>query len=240
MDITPKSVLSKIKELEHLGFNDDHFQFIHHWGNLKGKDSSLESHKAYLKSVRSYQVASNNFKIAEKLAKCLTLAKSVEGDINFADICNQVNGILQNKQHSNRSRLNPERGLYVVTLNNQHPISANADDKRIAHIAIKVNRENCKFGKAVNLSNRRKNYYKTFGEENVNFQPVVLLSEIDIAEKEVLRRLKQFRQVSPSGNLTEWLHGINSGQIIEVINEALVGLGFQHDNFLAKEKDGKR
>ena len=62
-----------------------------------------------------------------------------------------------------------ESGIYIVTLNNEEPISVNANDPRIAHKAIKVTRTNCKFGKARNLKAREKYYFKTFGEHNVNF-----------------------------------------------------------------------
>ena len=69
-------------------------------------------------------------------------------------------------------------GLYIVTLNNEYPISVNRQDPRIADKAIKVTNENCKFGKAKDLIARRKNYFKTFDEENVNFKPIALIEEI--------------------------------------------------------------
>jgi hypothetical protein len=56
-----------------------------------------------------------------------------------------------------------------------------------------VTRANCKFGKAKNLEGRKKNYYKTFGEHNVNFTPVAKLVEIEAVEKEILKRLEDFR-----------------------------------------------
>jgi hypothetical protein len=119
--------------------------------------------------------------------------------------------------------------LYVVTLNNTHPISANADDKRIAHKAIKVNKENCKFGKAINLEKRKLNYYKTFGQENVNFMPIASLSEIAIAEKEILKQLLPYRLTSPSGNLTEWLQGIDADKVIELTLAKLLTLEINHE-----------
>jgi hypothetical protein len=39
-------------------------------------------------------------------------------------------------------------GIYIVTLNNPHPISVNANDRRVADRAIKVTKDNCKVGKA--------------------------------------------------------------------------------------------
>jgi hypothetical protein len=233
--LSPKSTLLTLKELESVGFNDHHFQSIHYWGNLTGKDSSLESHKAYLACVRGYKQGSNNLKIAEKLAQCFALSKTEEGEINFTVICGYVNGKIENQKASNEEQ-NFERGLYIVTLNNLEPISANADDKRVAHKSIKVNKENCKFGKAANLSNRRKNYYKTFGEENVNFQPVFSLSEIDVAEKEVLKQLRQFRQLSPSGYRTEWLCGVSPECIAKLAKTVLIRLGFSHKDLWLDKK----
>ncbi|RLA48424.1 MAG: hypothetical protein DRR42_16755 [Gammaproteobacteria bacterium] len=235
MKISPKSTLITIEELENLGFNDDHFQSIHHWGNFAGKDSSLKSYKVYLAGVRSFQQGSNNFKISEKLAQCFSLAQAEKEEIIFTVLCGHVNGKIGNKKASDNEQ-NFERGLYIVTLNNQQPISANADDKRVAHKSIMVNKENCKFGKAANLSNRRKNYYKTFGEENVNFQPIFSLSEIDVAEKEVLKKLRQFRQLSPSGYRTEWLYGVSSYSIANITELVLISLGFPYKDLRLDKK----
>ena len=63
-----------------------------------------------------------------------------------------------------------ESGIYLVTLLNEIPISVNAHDPRIAHKGIKVDKTNCKIGKAKNLEAREKNYFKTFKEDNVNFR----------------------------------------------------------------------
>ena len=35
-----------------------------------------------------------------------------------------------------------DSGIYIVTLNNEEPISVNAQDQRIAHKAIKVTKAN--------------------------------------------------------------------------------------------------
>ena len=122
-----------------------------------------------------------------------------------------------------------QSGLYLVTLNNWEPISVNAQDPRIADKAIKVTRANCKFGKAKNLEGRKKNYFKTFGEHNVNFMPVVKLVEIEAVEKEILRRLEGFRIKGRTGRMNEWLQHIAPEQVIDIAVGAIreSGIEFQ-------------
>ena len=236
MKICPNNTLSIIAELERLGFNNQHFQFIHHWGNLLGKDSSLESHKRYLsQEIQSYKPHSNNFNVALKLQKCLDVARYSKKPIDFVEIGWQLNSVLQPQKIDN----NFNSGLYVVTLNNSQAISANADDKRIAHKAIKVNKENCKFGKSVNLEKRKYNYYKTFGQENVNFIPIASLSEIELAEQEILKQLSPYRLISPSGNLTEWMQGINASKIIDLAIEILDKLKIYYEILSTNKSDTK-
>ena len=117
-------------------------------------------------------------------------------------------------------------GLYVVTLNNTELISVNADDPRRAELALKVSKSNCKFGKAKNLSQRVKNYQKTFGERNVNFYVIALVAEqeLDVAETRVLAQLQKFRQRSPSNRVTEWLAGISLNEVICVAHSQLNGV----------------
>ena len=114
-----------------------------------------------------------------------------------------------------------QSGLYLVTLNNWEPISVNAQDPRIADKAIKVTRANCKFGKAKSLEARKKNYFKTFGEHNVNFTPVVKLVEIEAVEKEILKRLEDFRIRGRTGRMNEWLQHIAPEQVIDIAVGAL-------------------
>ena len=78
-------------------------------------------------------------------------------------------------------------GLYIVSLKNDKPISVNANDPRIADKAIKVTKVNCKFGKSDNLARRKNNYDKVFGQNNVIFKPLVIMEDIDEAEKVVLK-----------------------------------------------------
>ena len=120
-------------------------------------------------------------------------------------------------------------GLYIVTLNNEHPISVNAQDPRIADKAIKVTKQNCKFGKAKVLEGRRKNYYKTFGEENVNYFPVVRMHDIEIAEKAVLAKLDDYRLRGRTGRKNEWLEGIEPNQILAVVISTLAELDVEYE-----------
>ena len=120
-------------------------------------------------------------------------------------------------------------GLYIVTLNNEHPISVNAQDPRIADKAIKVTKQNCKFGKAKVLEGRRKNYYKTFGEENVNYFPVVRMDDIEIAEKAVLAKLDDYRLRGRTGRKNEWLEGIEPNQILTVVISTLEELDVEYE-----------
>jgi hypothetical protein len=68
-----------------------------------------------------------------------------------------------------------EAGLYVATLIHPVPVSANAHDPRIADTSLKVNRDNCKFGKARNLNARKQNYRNTLGEHNACFSRLPVL-----------------------------------------------------------------
>jgi len=120
---------------------------------------------------------------------------------------------------------NPKAGIYIVTLNNDQPISVNANDPRIADKAIKVTKKNCKIGKAKDLASREKNYFKVFGECNVNFRPVVKMLEIDAAEKAILARLDQYRIRGKTGRKNEWLQDIEPGELLGVALNALDELG---------------
>ena len=122
----------------------------------------------------------------------------------------------------------PMSGLYIVTLNNEQLISVNAHDKRRADRVIKVNKDNCKFGKANILSARRENYYKTFGKENVNFKALVLLEDIQKAETLILRELDQYRIRSNSGRKNEWLAGVSPSQVEKIIFQCLDVNGFTY------------
>lgn len=113
-------------------------------------------------------------------------------------------------------------GLYLVTLNNSELISVNANDPRRVSTAIKVNKFNCKFGKARDLSVRERNYQKVFGSHNVNFIPLALLHEIDLAEKIILNELDRYRIRGVTGQKNEWLHNINHIDVICMVYGQLI------------------
>ena len=116
-----------------------------------------------------------------------------------------------------------ESGIYLVTLNNAIPISVNAHDPRIAHKCIKVDKKNCKIGKAKNLEARKKNYFKTFKEHNVNFSVLARLglADIEIAEKAILTELNQFRIRGSTGRANEWLQNICPDDAIKIVVQIL-------------------
>ena len=122
-----------------------------------------------------------------------------------------------------------QSGLYLVTLNNRESISVNAQDPRIADKAIKVTRANCKFGKAKNLEARMKNYFKTFGEENVNFKPIVRLQEIDVVEKAILDQLRDHRIRGRTGRMNEWLENISPEIVLDTAMEIIQASGVEFE-----------
>jgi len=117
-------------------------------------------------------------------------------------------------------------GIYIVTLNNDIPISVNAHDPRVAARAIAVTRANCKFGKARNLGNRKANYQKTFGIENVNFFPIAEVEDIATVERRVLSRLREFRVRGATGRKNEWLIGIAPFEVERMVIATLIEGGF--------------
>jgi hypothetical protein len=118
----------------------------------------------------------------------------------------------------------PASGLYIVTLNNETPISVNAQDPRVADRAIRVTRANCKFGKAKVLVGRKKNYDKTFGEENVNFFPIVAMEDIEVAERAILKQLLPWRVRGSTNRPNEWLHGISPWEVEVLVLKCLNSL----------------
>lgn len=118
-----------------------------------------------------------------------------------------------------------DTGLYIVTLNNEEPISVNANDPRLADKCIRASRLNCKFGKAKNLALRRENYCKVFGSDNVNFRPIAITTEIGIAEKLVLNALASWRVRGRTGRKNEWLIGISDSDVERIALEVLVESG---------------
>ena len=88
-------------------------------------------------------------------------------------------------------------GIYIVSLKNTDPISIQHGDKRYDNIDVfKANNKNIKIGKAADFFKRAKNYYNTFGKDNVNFQPIIITNDFDSAEKIILNAVNQYREIS--------------------------------------------
>lgn len=119
-------------------------------------------------------------------------------------------------------------GVYIVTLVNEHFISVNADRPAIAERCIKVNREHCKFGKALNLQTRRGNYFKTFGVEHVGFHPIAAVEQPAVIESLVASRLFPYRMRGLTGRPNEWLSGISPLEVEATILAALKASGVSY------------
>lgn len=127
-----------------------------------------------------------------------------------------------------------DSGIYVVTLNNKTPISINSDDPRRADRVYKANYKNVKVGKAKSLEARMCNYFKTFGEKNVNFIPIVITREIDEAERLIKAEINCYRVNNPHTNRkTEWLIGIARDKAIEIVVTSIY-----HSNISYELADG--
>jgi len=123
-------------------------------------------------------------------------------------------------------------GIYIVTLNNDELISTQAHDRRFDNKPVlKVNKENIKFGQAVDFEGRKEyGYFKTFGKNNVNYIPVVAVKSDDLKaiEDAVKEKLIEWRLRSPANRITEWTVGISKEQIIDEILSATVQLKIDH------------
>jgi Meiotically up-regulated gene 113 len=117
--------------------------------------------------------------------------------------------------------LPPQPGVYVVELLNDHPISVNADRPAIAERCIKVTRANCKYGQAVNLARRQRDYFKTFGEQYVRFRYFAVTHHYAAIEAEVGARLVKYRLSGGTGRLNEWLERISPEEVEMVVRAAV-------------------
>lgn len=115
-------------------------------------------------------------------------------------------------------------GVYVVEMLNDEPISVNADRPFIVERCIKVNRLNCKYGKAANLARRERDYYKTFGANNVRFRFFAVTPHVSVVESLLGQRLISYRMAGVTGRLNEWLQGISAQDVEDVVKEILATL----------------
>lgn len=109
-------------------------------------------------------------------------------------------------------------GIYVVSLSNEQPISVNAD-RGNADRCIFVTKKNCKYGRAVNLARRYRDYIKTFGIDNVIFEVVVLTDFPEQLESTISSRLSKYRIRGRTRRPNEWLEGITSSETKKIIIE---------------------
>jgi len=72
---------------------------------------------------------------------------------------------------------------------------------------------------------RRRSYVRTFGEENIEFIPIVAVDDIATAENVVKDALAQWRVRHTNGRLHEWMVGIERAELQPVILEALARAG---------------
>lgn len=121
-----------------------------------------------------------------------------------------------------------DSGIYIVTLTNQHPISVNAHDPRIAERCIKVTAANCKLGRAKSLRARERSYWRTFGKEYVVFRPIALMDGPQLAERVILTALRQWRIPGRSGRHSEWLQGVSAADAERIAREAMRAAQIQH------------
>ena len=109
-------------------------------------------------------------------------------------------------------------GIYVVSLSNEEPISVNAD-RAFADRCVFVTKANCKFGRAVNLARRYRDYVKTFGAQHVTFEVVAFTDNPALLEAAICTRLANHRVRGQTGRANEWLVGITAREVKQVILE---------------------
>jgi hypothetical protein len=122
-----------------------------------------------------------------------------------------------------------EPGIYIVALKNEHPISVNADRPKIADRCIFVTKANCKFGKATDLARRKREYQKTFGEQYVVFWPIAKIENPSPVESAIGSRLLSHRIRGLSGKPNEWLSGITSDELAQLVIEILESSTFDYE-----------
>ncbi len=121
-------------------------------------------------------------------------------------------------------------GIYIVQLTNEEPMPVTRAKKYVDTCTV-VNRDNIKIGKALNLSGRKLDYFKEFDKENVVFEPLVELDDIQFAETVIVRALKQYRKLSPKGGKLEWLEGISFEDVKRKALTALDDQGIKYNQY---------
>lgn len=113
-------------------------------------------------------------------------------------------------------------GIYIIKLKNFNEKKPVDTDVRRQNV-LKVDSNAIKVGKAKNLNNRKKNYIKTFGLENVDFKILYECNfdQLKNIENKILHKIDKYRIINPKTNRkTEWLNG-NYTDIETIILELL-------------------
>lgn len=222
-----EQVVNRAKYLEEKGLTQKQLTSLHH-RSLDGGEESFSSLLKYFSVNKNLQKKNTN--LANRIIFVADQYKLKKGA--FSQLIDQAleKWPLSQKAITVNNKTTPiSSGIYVVTLNNKTPISINAQDPRYADKVYKANYKNIKVGKAKSLKSRMGNYFKTFGEENVNFFPIIITKDIDEAEKTIMKELNNFRVRNPVSNAkTEWLIGITRDQAIEIAVTNIYKSGIIH------------
>ena len=100
-------------------------------------------------------------------------------------------------------------GVYFVRLKGENLISVNDDRPSIRETSVKVNNSNCKYGRAVNLHRRFRDYQKTFGADRVLFTVLAVTTNFIETESVLDEHFRSFRMRGRTGRLNEWLERID-------------------------------
>ena len=211
-----EQVVNSAKYLEEKGFTQKQLSSLHH-RSLDGRDESFSSLLKYFSINKNLQTKNTN--LANRIIFVTEQYKQKKG--TFSQLIEKAleKWPLSSNEPITDNKITPiSSGIYVVTLNNRAPISINAQDPRCADKVYKANYKNVKVGKAKSLKSRMGNYFKTFGEENVNFLPIIITKDFDKAEKIIMKELDNFRVRNPVSNVkTEWLISITRDRAVEIV-----------------------
>ena len=210
-----EQVVNSANYLEEKGFTQKQLSSLHH-RSLDGGEESFSSLLKYFSVNKNLQ--KKNANLANRI---IFVAEQYKlNKYSFSQLIEQALEkwpLLPKEAIKEKKATQIPSGIYVVTLNNKTPISINAQDPRYADKVYKANYKNVKVGKAKSLKSRMRNYFKTFGEENVNFLPIIITADIDKAENIIMKKLDDFRVRNPISKVkTEWLIGITRDRAIEI------------------------
>lgn len=163
------------------------------------------------------------------------------GGLGFVNYCID-NGWLVSKERISNSGIHKQQttknnkyihnggsdsGIYIAFLLTEKfmPVTR---DPRYVDTCAKVNNQNVKIGKTINLKRRKQDYWKDFDAHNVEFIPIALLDDIDRAEDAIKKRLDRYRLISPKGGKMDWLTGIDPMSVVQASYDALESGAFKY------------